>query len=80
MAQEILIVDDDPDLVTVVSIVLKAEGYEVISPATGRQERILQAHPDLILLDVMMDASDRRIRPRLRTAGRSGRGTSPSSC
>ncbi len=57
MAQEILIVDDDPDLVAVVSIALKAEGYEV-SSAGNRQaarERILQKPPDLILLDVMMN-------------------------
>jgi len=56
MAQEILIVDDDPDLVEVVRLTLEAEGYEVSAAYNGQEakDRLAVKKPDLILLDVMM--------------------------
>ncbi|MFN2217743.1 MAG: PleD family two-component system response regulator [Anaerolineae bacterium] len=56
---KILIVDDDPDFVTVSRMVLEAEGYEVLEAANGRQalEVLRQDKPDLVLLDVMMSTT-----------------------
>jgi CheY-like chemotaxis protein len=55
----ILIVDDDPDFVTISRKVLEAEGYEVLEAANGRQalEVLRQDKPDLVLLDVMMSTT-----------------------
>lgn len=57
---KILIVDDDPDIVDSVGLVLKAEGYTVAS-ATSREEAMRAVEtekPDLIILDVMMEQPD----------------------
>lgn len=53
---KILIVDDDPDLVHVLTLVLERRGYEVVSagdPARGLALAVSE-RPDLIVLDVMM--------------------------
>jgi CheY-like chemotaxis protein len=57
MAKKILIVDDDPDLTEVMRLTLEGKGYEVHSAASGTQglEKVKEVHPDLIILDVMMD-------------------------
>ncbi len=56
---KILIVDDDPDFVTISRMVLEAEGYEVLEAANGRRalEVLRQDKPDLVLLDVMMSTT-----------------------
>ncbi len=57
---KVLIVDDDPDIVDSVSLVLKAEGYGVAA-ATSREEAMRAVEtekPDLIILDVMMEQPD----------------------
>jgi DNA-binding response OmpR family regulator len=60
MPQKILVVDDEPDLIEMLAFNLRAEGYEVITAATGlealNQARI--ALPDLILLDLMLPELD----------------------
>ena len=58
MANErILVIDDDPDLVEVIRLTLEANDYQVFSAASGSEglEKIKDIHPDLIILDVMMD-------------------------
>lgn len=52
----ILVVDDDPDFVSVVRTILLSAGYEVESAANGAQalQRMRARRPDLILLDIMM--------------------------
>ena len=60
MAAKILVVDDEPSIVKLVSATLTSRGYEVISAHDG-QEAIIEAKmhkPDLILLDVMMPHMD----------------------
>jgi two-component system alkaline phosphatase synthesis response regulator PhoP len=60
MAKKILVVDDEPDLVEAVSIVLENKGYTV-SKAYGGVEGLKKArteNPDLIVLDVMMPDKD----------------------
>lgn len=55
-AGKILVVDDDPDFVECVQIVLESRGYEVRTAATVDQALALmrQERPDVALLDVMM--------------------------
>lgn len=52
----ILVVDDDPDFVAVVTTILKSAGYEVDTAANGGQalQRMRAKRPDCILLDIMM--------------------------
>ena len=57
MSQTILIVDDNPDSITILQSILGTRGYTVIAADSGAAAlRALQAEPrpDLILLDVMM--------------------------
>jgi DNA-binding response OmpR family regulator len=60
MAQKILIVDDDPDLVEAVSIILENKGYAVAAAYGGVEglEKVKTEKPDLIVLDVMMPDKD----------------------
>lgn len=58
MAQvgKILIVDDDPDMVESMRLILESRGYET-SSASSAEEGLTSARaqrPDLVLLDVMM--------------------------
>jgi DNA-binding response OmpR family regulator len=52
----ILIVDDDPDLVETVSMMLESKGYEVGKAYDGieGEEAIKKRRPDVLILDVMM--------------------------
>lgn len=54
--KKILIVDDEPDALKMVTLTLQAEGYQVVTGSDGEEAlRLAQAeHPDLIMLDVMM--------------------------
>jgi len=56
----ILVVDDEFDIVDVLSDLLTAEGYRVVTASNGREglTRAAEAHPDLILLDRMMPVVD----------------------
>ncbi len=56
----ILVADDDPQLLRLMTRNLQLEGYEVIAASDGQQalERIEVQVPDLILLDVMMPRLD----------------------
>jgi DNA-binding response OmpR family regulator len=60
MTARILIVDDDPLLIELFSILLKAHGYEVLRAGNGVEalEKIEKENPDLILLDLMMPDMD----------------------
>jgi DNA-binding response OmpR family regulator len=52
----ILIVDDDPDLVETVAMMLEAKGYAVGKAYDGieGEESIKKRRPDVVVLDVMM--------------------------
>ena len=54
---KILIVDDDPDIIEVMRLVLENQGYAVDSAGDGAEAmvQIKAARPDLIILDVMMN-------------------------
>jgi len=60
MPKKILVIDDEPELVKVITIRFKASGYEVI-PASDGQEGVDKAQefsPDMILLDIIMPKID----------------------
>ena len=59
-AARILVVDDEADISTILTVTLRRAGYEVASAADGIEaiEAIHRQAPDLILLDVMMPRSD----------------------
>ncbi|MBW2095570.1 MAG: response regulator [Deltaproteobacteria bacterium] len=56
----ILVVDDDPDLVETVAMMLESKGCEVGRAYDGveGEESIKERRPDLIILDVMMPRKD----------------------
>lgn len=56
----ILVVDDDPDIVFALALLLRKEGYEVrTAPNRAEGRAALEAFaPDLLLLDVMMEQPD----------------------
>ncbi|MEJ2550422.1 MAG: response regulator [Anaerolineales bacterium] len=56
---KILIIDDDPDIVTAVHMVLENAGYQVLDAANGKEgvKVIKEDRPNLIILDVMMDTA-----------------------
>lgn len=56
----VLIVDDDPDLVETVCMMLENKGYEVGKAYDGveGEESIKDRRPDLVVLDVMMPRKD----------------------
>ncbi|MFO7649937.1 MAG: response regulator [bacterium] len=57
---KVLIVDDDPDIVDSVKLILGAQGYQVVS-ADNRADGMKAVEtekPDLIILDVMMEQPD----------------------
>lgn len=60
MQKKILIVDDDPDIVTAIGAVLEARGYEVISAGDGEEglAKLRSDGPDLMILDLMMPKMD----------------------
>ena len=56
MAKAILVADDDPDILSIVSMSLETQGYTVYKATNGREAVDLakQHHPDLVLMDMMM--------------------------
>jgi DNA-binding response OmpR family regulator len=56
MSKTILVVDDEPDIRDSVEIILKTNGYNVITAVDGNDclEKLKDTKPDLILLDIMM--------------------------
>jgi CheY-like chemotaxis protein len=56
----VLVIDDDVDILESLSIVLAAEGFEVLTVSSGREGLALldQRTPDIILCDMMMESID----------------------
>lgn len=52
----ILIIDDDPDVHTVVKKILEPKSYQMISAYDGHEglRKVVEERPDLIILDVIM--------------------------
>jgi len=59
MHTTILVVDDEQDILELLRYNLNKEGYRVLTAPNGREAlRLLDKHPDLVLLDVMMPEMD----------------------
>jgi len=56
---KILIIDDDPDIVMTVRMVLENAGHQVLDAENGKAgvKLLREDKPDLIILDVMMDTA-----------------------
>ena len=56
MAKQVLIIDDDPNTVRFLSVLLSENGYDPVTAGDGSEglEKVKQSKPDLIVLDVMM--------------------------
>lgn len=70
MSYSVLVVDDDPTTVEMLSMVLTLEGYEVTGVDRGPEalERIGSQRPDVVVLDIMMPGmSGLEVVRRLRT-------------
>jgi two-component system, OmpR family, response regulator len=55
-AGRVLVVDDEPSIVEVISMALRFQGFEVETAATGRDAiaAVSRFNPDLMILDVML--------------------------
>jgi DNA-binding response OmpR family regulator len=56
----VLVADDDPDILSLVTLRLELDGYEVIGAPDGERavEEALERTPDLALIDVSMPKLD----------------------
>jgi two-component system response regulator VicR len=57
---KIMVVDDEPDLVDVVKLILESDGYTVVTASSGQEalDKIPAEMPDLVLLDIIMPKMD----------------------
>ena len=58
--KKILCVEDDPDILTVVTVALVTSGLSVLACNSGQEalEKVVAFMPDLVLLDVLMPGMD----------------------
>jgi two-component system OmpR family response regulator len=60
LGARLLVVDDEPNIVELLSASLRYAGFDVSSAGSGREavDRVRETRPDLIVLDVMMPGVD----------------------
>ena len=60
MAGKILVVDDDPDILDAVAMILESQGYRVVTARDGIEglATLKAEQPDLMILDLMMPKMD----------------------
>ena len=58
--KKILLVDDDPDIRDVMTIILESAGYSVSSASDGQEclDKLSKEKPDLLILDLLMPRVD----------------------
>ena len=61
--RKILIIDDDPDIVESMKIILEDKKYNVVAASNGKEGivKVKQEKPSLIILDIMMETNDEGI-------------------
>lgn len=70
MKKTILIVDDEPDIVSYLEMILQDNGFDTTTAGNGNEamEAVKQNRPDLVTLDITMpEASGTRFYKELRT-------------
>ena len=73
MARKVLIVDDEPNIVTSLTFLMKKSGFETSVARDGDEAltEVERFNPDLVLLDVMMPKRDGfEVCQKLRATGR----------
>ena len=60
MQAKILVVDDDPDILDALTMILESKGYEVITAQNGIEAlaNLKAEKPDLMILDLLMPKMD----------------------
>ena len=60
MPGKILVVDDDPDILDAVTMILESQGHEVVTARDGVEglATLKAENPDLMILDLMMPKMD----------------------
>lgn len=60
--KKILVIDDDPDILEAVQLVLSTGGYDSDATTKGDEtcQRVRDYNPDLIILDVLLSGNDGR--------------------
>ncbi|MFC1928078.1 response regulator transcription factor [Chloroflexota bacterium] len=60
MQEKILIVDDDPDILDALTMILEAKGYQVVTARDGVEglANLKAEKPDLLILDLLMPKMD----------------------
>ena len=60
MAEKILVVDDDPDILDALTMILESQGYEVVTARDGVEglANLKAETPDLMILDLLMPKMD----------------------
>jgi DNA-binding response OmpR family regulator len=60
MREKILILDDDKDILEILTLILTESGYEILSLSNGKKifEELKRFEPKLILMDVMLGDMD----------------------
>jgi CheY-like chemotaxis protein len=71
MVKTVMVIDDEPDLREMLNVLLKSNGYDVMSAANGKDAlKILQKSeqkPDLVLVDMFMpEMSGREVCEKIR--------------
>ena len=56
MCPKVMVVDDEPDTIDLIKLILESEGIDVVGANSGSEclESIEKENPDVILLDIMM--------------------------
>lgn len=54
--KKVIVIDDEPDMVTFLTLLLEDNGYATVSAKDGQEgiEKVRTEHPDLVLLDITM--------------------------
>jgi two-component system, OmpR family, response regulator VicR len=60
MAKRILCIEDEPDMIDLIRLILMRHGYEFDSAPGGEEglRKVRETRPDLVLLDLMMPDMD----------------------
>jgi len=60
MGEKILVVDDDPDILDVLTMILESQGYHVVTAQNGVEglAKVEAEKPELMILDLLMPKMD----------------------